>query len=126
MALSEEEQRLLEQMEAALAAEDPRLASTLRGTRTRRLHRRRAALAGLAFVVGLAALVAGMQLGVVVSILGFVIMLTATVIALTSWQHVGDEGGTPRSPSRPRTPSSDSAFMDRMEERWRRRQDEGS
>src|SRR5215218_6975566 len=32
MALSDEEQRLLEQMEAALAAEDPKLVNTLRGT----------------------------------------------------------------------------------------------
>ncbi len=126
MALSEEEQRLLEQMEAALAAEDPKLASTLRGTRTRRLHRRRAALAGLGFVVGLAALVAGMQVGAAVSVIGFIVMLAATIIALTSWQHVGDEGASSRPLSRPRTPSGDSAFMDRMEERWRRRQDEGS
>lgn len=34
MALSDEEQRLLDQMEAALAAEDPKLANTLRGTST--------------------------------------------------------------------------------------------
>ena len=46
MALSDEEQRLLEQMEAALAAEDPKLVNTLRGTGARRVHRRRAALAG--------------------------------------------------------------------------------
>jgi Protein of unknown function (DUF3040) len=43
VALSDEEQRLLEQMEAALAAEDPKLVNALRGTGVRRVHRRRAA-----------------------------------------------------------------------------------
>lgn len=42
MALSEEEQQLLAQMEAALAADDPKLADMLRGTGTRKVHRRRA------------------------------------------------------------------------------------
>ena len=62
MALSEEEQRLLEQMEAALAAEDPKLVNTLRGTGVRKVHRRRAAVAGVGFFVGLALLIAGMYL----------------------------------------------------------------
>ena len=39
MALSEKEQELLAQMEAALAADDPRLANTLRGQNVRTLHR---------------------------------------------------------------------------------------
>ena len=69
MALSDKEQRLLEQLEAALAAEDPKLANTLRGTTTRTLHRRRAAIAGLGFVIGLAALIGGMQLSIAVSVI---------------------------------------------------------
>ena len=40
MPLSEEELRLLEQMERALVEEDPKLASTLRGTTMRRHARR--------------------------------------------------------------------------------------
>lgn len=126
MALSEEERRLLEQMEAALAADDPKFASTLRGTSTRKLHRRRAAVAGLAFALGIAALVAGMEIHPAISVIGFVIMLVATIVALTAWQHVGN-GGTQAQPaaSRPKSPTSDSPFMDKMEERWRRRQDEG-
>ena len=50
--LSEEELRLLEQMERALVAEDPKLASTLRGTTLRATARRRALLAGCVFLVG--------------------------------------------------------------------------
>ena len=53
MPLSEEELRLLEQMERALVAEDPKLASTLRGTAIRRAARRRAIVAGVVFVVGI-------------------------------------------------------------------------
>jgi Protein of unknown function (DUF3040) len=122
MALSDEEQRLLDQMEAALAAEDPKLASTLRGTTTRRLHRRRAAIAGVGFLIGVACLVGGMELSPALSIAGFLIMLASSVVAVTSWRHVGDP-----SASRPsvRSPQNEKAFMDKMEERWRRRQDEG-
>src|SRR5215208_2977607 len=45
--LSEEELRALERMERALVQEDPKLASTLRGTSLRRAARRRAILAGI-------------------------------------------------------------------------------
>ncbi len=133
MALSEEEQRLLEQMEAALAAEDPKLVNTLRGTGVRKLHRRRAAVAGVGFFVGLGLLVVGLYLMsdgpigyVALSILGFGIMVAAAVTAIYSWQHVGTSAPT-RGGDRPRAQqgtSSDGTFMDKMEERWRRRRDE--
>lgn len=120
MALSEKEQRLLEQLEAALAAEDPKLANALRGTSTRTLHRRRAALAGVGFILGVVALVAGMQVGWPLSVAGFVVMLVSTVVAITSWKQV--EGAPSSRSSRQ---ADGSAFMDRMEDRWRRRQDDG-
>ena len=122
MALSEDEQRLLDQMEAALAAEDPKLANALRGTTTRRLHRRRAAIAGAGFLIGVACLVGGMQVSPALSIVGFVLMLIASVIAVTTWRHVGDVSS---GQSSTRSPQGEKAFMDKMEERWRRRQDEG-
>lgn len=99
MALSEHEQRLLDQLGAALAAEDPKLASTLQGSRARTLHRRRAALGGLGFVVGLTALLAGMQFGWVISVLGFIVMLASTVLAISAWRHVElDAVHEPRTP----------------------------
>lgn len=61
MALSEQEQKLLEQLEASLKAEDPKLADRLSGTTQIKLHRRRAAIAGLAFVVGVIVLLVGVQ-----------------------------------------------------------------
>lgn len=128
MALSDEEQRLLDQMEAALAAEDPKLVNALRGTGTRRVHRRRAALAGVGFFVGLALLVVGISTHWVFSILGFVVMVVSAVTAIYSWPHVGS-GNDPTRPSdrlkapQPSGPDDGQGFMDKMEERWRRRRD---
>ncbi|MGC3954246.1 MAG: DUF3040 domain-containing protein [Propionicimonas sp.] len=122
MALSEDEQRLLEQMEAALEAEDPKLANALRGTTSRRLHRRRAALAGIGFLVGVGLLIGGMEVHWALSIAGFLIMLVSTVVAVSAWQHVGYEGESAQ-PRGGKSPESD--FMDKLEERWRHRNEDG-
>lgn len=130
MALSEEEQRLLSQMEEALAAEDPKLVNTLRGTGARRVHRRRAAVAGVGFFVGLALLIAGMSTEIFLSVLGFVVMVAAAVTAIYAWQHVGSGGDLDAPHDRPKTPQPSPGahdtqnFMDKMEERWRRRRDD--
>jgi hypothetical protein len=129
VALSEEEQRLLDQMEAALAAEDPKLVNALRGTGTRRVHRRRAAIAGVGVFAGLALLITGMSTQLFLSVIGFVVMVAAAVIAIYSWQHVGTNADPGRSADRPKTtqpsgPDDSQGFMDKMEERWRRRRDE--
>ena len=150
MPLSEEELRLLEQMERALVAEDPKLASTMRGTTLRATARRRAILAGGVFVLGVAVLMTGAVTKLIpVGIAGFVVMLASAYIALSSWRsqnHVGEQSGPPPSgshpsftviegarakkrtprasrPTRGRSPSSGS-MMQRFEERWRRRRDQ--
>lgn len=149
MPLSEEELRLLEQMERALVAEDPKLASTMRGTTLRATARRRAILAGGVFVLGVAVLMTGAVTKLIpVGIIGFVVMLASAYVALSSWRsqnHVGDQSGpqsgshpnftviegarskkrTPRAPrpARGRSPSTGS-MMQRFEERWRRRRDQ--
>jgi hypothetical protein len=135
MALSDEEQRLLAQMEAALAAEDPKLVNAMRGTGVRRVHRRRAAVAGVGFFLGLTLLVLGIAVvgdtaGVLVSVLGFVVMVAAAVVAIYSWQHVGSGGvDQAEAPDRATTAQGsraggDQGFMNKMEERWRKRRDE--
>ena len=134
MALSDEEQRLLAQMEAALAAEDPKLVNALRGTGIRRIHRRRAAAAGVGFFLGLALLLVGITIGegegIAVSVLGFVVMVAASVTAISSWQHVGGVGPDPaQTPDRATSAqgsrsAGDQGFMNKMEERWRKRRDE--
>lgn len=123
MALSEQERKLLEQLEASLMAEDPKLADRLSGTAEIRVHRRRAALAGLGFVVGLVVLFAGVQVHPAMSIAGFLVMLAAALLGINSWQRVGDDGGQPANPATPpksNPPTSD--FMNKLEERWRRRE----
>ena len=59
MPLSEHEQRLLEQIERALYAEDPKFASTVSGGRMSKPTRRRRIQGALLFVVGLVLLVPG-------------------------------------------------------------------
>ncbi|MFV0452218.1 MAG: DUF3040 domain-containing protein [Propioniciclava sp.] len=115
MALSEQEQRRFEQLAADLAAEDPRLAHTLRGVSNGTLHRRRAAVAGIAFVVGVGALIAGMQFGWIISVIGFVVMFAATIVALSSWRRI--------DPSDEAADDADDHLID--QDKWRRGQDEG-
>src|SRR5687767_6335954 len=82
--LSEEELRLLEQMERALVEEDPKFASTLRGTTLRQSARRKAILAGAIFVGGVAVLMTGVIAEQpVVGILGFLVMLVSATVGLT-------------------------------------------
>jgi hypothetical protein len=145
--LSEEELRLLEQMERALVEEDPKFASTLRGTTLRQSARRKAILAGVVFVGGIVLLMTGAIAEVpVVGILGFVIMLVSATIGLTvlrgqrgvtggeATRPTGStsrggftviEGGrTSRSRRQRNSSSKHGSFMDRMEERWRRRRED--
>lgn len=120
MALSEEERKLLAQLEASLAAEDPKLAQTLGSRNTsRQIHARWAMLAGLVFLLGLVLLIVGMQTVWVLSVLGFVLMFTATIVALGSWRKATET----RSTHRPQPKPSSEPFMGRMEDRWRRRQE---
>ncbi len=129
MALSEQERKLLEQLEASLKAEDPELADTLSGAGQVRIHRRRATIAGIGFILGIVALIAGIQVHWAVSILGFAIMLGAAIVGINSWQRVsGDGGGVGASPggpgggSGPTSTASNKEFMDKLEERWKKRQ----
>ena len=144
MPLSEEELRLLEQMERALVEEDPKLASTLRGTAFRRSARRRAIVAGACFVVGVA------------------VLMTGAVAQQPGRRHrrLRDHAGLghrrPHRAARPARPqaadpraahpshggftvidggrtgktrrsrrTSGDSFMERMDERWRRRRENG-
>ncbi|MEO7587274.1 MAG: DUF3040 domain-containing protein [Arachnia sp.] len=127
MALSEQERKLLEQLEASLMAEDPKFAQTLSGAGSIRVHRRRATLAGVGFVLGLLLLIGGVQINPAVSIAGFVVMLAAAIIGVNSWQRVSGEGQPAGRPSdQPPSPKPTSQdFMEKLEERWRKRQEGG-
>jgi DUF3040 family protein len=128
--LSEEEQRLLEQMEEALAAEDPKFVSALRGSSTRSRHKRLTILGCLAFVLGLGTLMTGAVLAMTpVAVLGFVLMLSGAYLALTHFRQIGEaepaDNVHPITKAKGRTTAPrQSGFMNRMEDRWRRRRDD--
>ncbi len=87
MPLSEEELRLLEQMERALAQEDPKFASTLQGRPFERVARWRALIAAVVFLGGVAILLGGAMAQMTwVGIVGFVVMLASATIGLTAWR----------------------------------------
>jgi hypothetical protein len=125
MPLSEHEQRLLEQMEKALYAEDPKFATSLRSAPGARAARGRAALGVLAVLAGLGLLIAGVATTIIaLGVLGFVVMLVGSVAVYSSFQVRPADGAAATGPASPRPPKS-SGFMDRMEDRWRRRSEGG-
>jgi hypothetical protein len=125
MPLSEHEQRLLEQIERALYAEDPKFASTVRGGRLRKPSRRRRIQGIAAFAAGLVLLVTGVattslsgsMVYLALSVVGFLVMLGGAVIAVTSGGADAAQGADPKKGSEP----DRSRFTGRMEERFRRR-----
>ena len=135
MPLSDHEQRMLDQIECALYAEDPKFASSVRGGSLRAPStRRRLQGAGL-FVIGLAMLVAGVAFKAtmigsfpVLSVIGFLVMFGGVVFAITGPRVVGGRersGGTPGAGRQRRVKGGGTgSFTSRMEDRFRRRFDE--
>jgi hypothetical protein len=118
--LSENERRRLEQMEQALAAEDPRFASSMRWRRAGSTPR---------LVIGIAALVVGLVMlvvavaasSIIVGAAGFVVMLAGTAYAISGARQRTPVGvlhgdGTLRGGTKRR-----GSFMQRLERRWDQR-----
>ncbi|MBV1938125.1 DUF3040 domain-containing protein [Streptomyces sp. BV286] len=130
MPLSEHEQRMLEQMERALYAEDPKFATALEGSGLRTYTRRRVYQAVAGFLVGIALLMAGMVAQQIwVSVVGFLVMLGCAVLAVTGWRKAPKPGeqpaaGAPGAPQARRQGQQKRSMMDRIEQRWQRRRDE--
>lgn len=125
MPLSEHEQRLLEQMERALYAEDPKFASSLRSSGAKPGARRSAVSGVLAALAGVAALVAGAATSIIlIGVLGFVLMLVGTVLVIRALRTPAAETpGTP-APAKPAA-AKKAGFMDKAEERFRKRREGG-
>ena len=142
MPLSEHEQRMLDQIESALYAEDPKFASSVRGGTLRTPSTRRRLQGVGLFVLGLAMLVAGVAVKAtmiggfpVLSVLGFIVMFGGVVFAVSGPRVPavrdlgaggGAGGGGGAGPNRQRRGrgSGGGSFSDRMEDRFRRRFDE--
>ena len=127
MPLSEHEQRLLEQIERALYADDPKFASTVKSSNPRTWLRRRVVRSLLIFVLGLVLLVVAVALNrtvltITLGILGFVFMLFAALRGATDLRRLAGRGDTTagRPAAAPKSRRK-VPFMERVEERWRRR-----
>ena len=133
MPLSEHEQRQLDQIEQALYAEHPRFARAVRAADPQVHYRRRVVYALIGFVIGLALLVAGVSTNVIaISVLGFIFMLCACYWAVISYRRMNGMAAVRVSfkERRPRRRggkvgrrSGSGGFGERLEERWRRRQE---
>ncbi|MFY9713663.1 MAG: DUF3040 domain-containing protein [Microbacterium sp.] len=122
MPLSEQEQRLLDEMERHLLHNDADVVSAPSGDRA--LSYRNLVYGALLLLAGVGALIAGVALGdvlgIVVGVIGFATMLAGVMIAVTPVRRT-----TPVSSreGKPAKPQSSASFMDRMNDRWDRRQD---
>ena len=136
MPLSEHEQRQLEQIEQALYREDRRLVRLVRSSDPHVHYRRRVveALGGVA--LGAAMVAVGIILPLIgLAAGGFVVLLLCGIWALNSWRQMatvalGDaprrSGGKRRRGRRgQRNRAARTSMMERLDERWRRRQEGG-
>ncbi len=127
MPLSEHEQRQLEQIEQALYAEHPRLARAMRAKDPKVHYRRRVVQAAIGFIVGVGALGAGFYLKYNwLAAVGFAIMILASVWAVVSYRRMAGiamDRRKRRDRRAAKTAPPNGGLMDRIEERWRRRQE---
>ncbi|MDL9937396.1 DUF3040 domain-containing protein [Gordonia sp. ABSL1-1] len=129
MPLSEHEQRMLEQIENALYAEDPKFASSVKRRRLGHSSGRRRLQAVAVFVVGLVLLVGGLIIDVtiggfpIVSLIGFIIMFGAGLLALWGGgsSASGPTGDRTRRGGSKASGGPKRKLSERMEERFNRR-----
>jgi len=135
--LSEHEQRQLEQIEQALYREDPKFGRLVRSSDPRVHYKRKLVQALVGVIVGAGLLAAGVVTHrVYLDAAGAAVLLLSLVWAVVSWRrHAARvrpakpprakakvKGQAPPGPGRPRQ-SRRARMMERMEERWRRRQE---
>ncbi|WP_424935980.1 MULTISPECIES: DUF3040 domain-containing protein [Bacteria] len=123
MPLSEQEQRLLDEMERHLMQNDADVVSAPAGDRA--LSYRNLVYGAVLLLVGLGGLIAGVVvgdvLGIVIGVVAFVAMLGGVMLAVTPIRRTSAE---PASPAAEKASSSGVSFMDRMNDRWDRRHEE--
>lgn len=126
MPLSEQEQRLLEEMERSLYHNDADFVATVSGRRSRPNYTM-VVVGVLVIVLGIAALAAGVITKLaVIGILGFAVMIVGALLIFSPRDAAADASSptSPRAPGRGggKRPASSSSFMDKINERWEKRQ----
>ncbi|SEE16365.1 Protein of unknown function [Arthrobacter alpinus] len=124
MPLSEHEQRLLDQLEQQLHAEDPKFANALSSESSRSMSMRNVVMGVLVVIVGLLTVLGGVasQL-IVVGILGFLIMGGGVYLALSKPKFAADQQGPNATGGKSRAKQK-SGFMNGLEEKWEERRRE--
>ncbi len=119
MPLSEHEQRLLEEMERSLYHNDADFVATVGGRGGHRNYRI-VVIGILVAILGVGVIIAGVALRLpIVGIIGFVVMFVGVLLALSSPRR-----GAQPDPHEESTAGQRPGFMDRLNERWDKRQDE--
>lgn len=122
MPLSEHEQRLLEEMERSLYQNDADFVAKVGGKRARPAYRS-IVLGALVAVVGIAVLVIGVFVQQpVVGIIGFVVMFAGVLLAIAPGKRIAIDPDAPKT-SHGKPSRGQPGFMDRMNDRWDKRQD---
>jgi hypothetical protein len=142
--LSEHEQHLLEQMEQALYAEDPKFASQMQGSAARARLRRGLAIGAGGVIAGLGLVVLGVATeSILWGAIGFALMVGGVAYAISPPKApkvplgaVTEDGSVrPHEPARrlgrlskskgKKSNANKQTFIRRIEERWDRRRDSG-
>ncbi|MEO6944225.1 MAG: DUF3040 domain-containing protein [Lacisediminihabitans sp.] len=126
MPLSEQEQRLLEEMERSLYHNDSDFVATVSNRDGKRNYT--AIVVGiLVGILGIAAIVTGVAVRLpVIGIAGFVVMFVGVLVAISAPRAAGSPAGTPMAPGSGTAAGPAAAkpdFMQRMNDRWEKRQD---
>lgn len=120
MPLSEQEQRLLEEMERSLYQNDADFVATV-SSRRGRPNYTMLTVGILVAILGIATLIVGVVVRQpVVGVLGFVVMFGGALLAFAPPRKGSADEPAPTAPGKARTGAS---FMDRLNDRWDRRQD---
>ena len=117
MPLSEHEQHLLDEMERSLYHNDADFVATVGAGRGRPTYRS-IVIGVLLGLVGVAVIVSGVVLHLaILGVAGFVVMFVGVLVAISSPKHLVEDA------PRPAETRAKASFMDRMNERWDKRQD---
>jgi len=124
MPLSEQEQRLLDEMERHLLHNDADVVSAPSGDRA--LSYRNLVYGALLLLAGIGGLIAGVIVGdiwgIIIGVVAFAAMLGGVMLAVTPVRRPLS-AVPPENAKKRQQQHSSASFMDRMNDRWDRRQD---
>jgi len=122
MPLSEQEQRLLDEMERSLYHSEADVVSTI-GAHRGRPNYTAVVIGILIALLGVGTIVTGVITRLpIIGVVGFVVMFAGVLLAISRPRHASPRSGAAPAAS-PAPHSKGASFMDRLNERWDRRQD---